>query len=714
MASYELATKAEILAIFQRSTALLDRLLDHDDEDDDFDLAQHKEHRRVVRYVGEALRFCAVAAEALRDPSLGDVVMEGVRRVEDFDDYADSHPRTIHHALSVLLKAGLPADKRIRKFAKHSHAGLREAVARGLDPHGKTERLLLENLASDPVAAVRQAAQKSLAAVAEVPWWTGKWKTDPTLRLLPGEQEACGPALRRTSEILDLSHYEVLHKETNLAELCAELQKLPDDLAIEAIEQFCRAAERYAMESVAPLLLLLFERRDGLAALERLIDHWGRSDAGMSHEGSLAKIVIAAPGPTRLAICQRLVALVVAAPPADRSEIGESPAWLAASVVGSAWPPDADITPLLDVVLALDGEELADDERDYARSQLADAFGLEGVDPAPVLERLVEARVNGYPHPWAGIGHKVEPLLERAPPDVLRRTAERALQSEDEATIRWSLKHLLGATFDPGADGEPLDRMRAVLAEPRLRKVVLGDSDLTDRALAVLRSELRGGTLSYPEAVHTLEAIARLYGGLADAGVTIGLLRMNRTELEQIEANRREHQEATGPFLGPPELHGPPSEAEWEALRQSRAAFAPDDLEGSANLWMRTLSAGNWTAEEGAVLATFVALFREGRTDDLAFALGSALASKPDAELLPLFDEIVIGADRHTRPLLKRFRAETRVALGLAPMKPKDGAAGATPDVEANDDLPGGAWDDESDDDESDDDESDDDESDDE
>jgi hypothetical protein len=697
MTRHEIATKAEILAIFERSNDLLNSLLD-EDEDEDRDREREREHARGIDFVLEALRFCSVAAAALGDPSLGEVVMTASDVAEQFDDHAEDHHHTIAFSLSVLLDAGLAVDKHVRAFATSPEAQRREAVASGLRPRGEAERALLDLLAADPVAAVRNAAKKSLATVIEVPWWTGKWKSDPAARLLPGELETCGPALRRISEILDHSFYAiVMQDDVGPAELIAELAKLPGALAVEVIEHFCRSAERYFLKNAAPLFHLMFEREGGIEALERLIEMWGRADDGMLvHKDVTAIVRSAAPAP-RLAVCTRLLALVAAAPASERVSLRRSPAWLAGAIVGNAWPPDVDVTPVLETALALGEEELAEHARDYARFQLADALAIAGMDPTPLLGRLVEARVAGYPGPWAGLGRAADVLLDRAPIAVLRSTAERALASEDVATIQWAAKHLLGAAFDAGTDGPPLERVRVLLAQPRLRSALVSDHGLVDRALAVLRSELRQGALSYAEAVETIEGIGRLHGGLAPVGMHSHIGRTSPARAEEIEQKRLQARQAVGAFLGPPELGGPPIEEEWAALRRAYATYpadSADDLEKRANLWSKTLSDGPWTPEERAVLDQTLATLRAGRPE-VGFALGSALLCKPDADLFPLFDDVVALCEDHSRPLLKLYRADARETLGLPETSGQSVADGKADD----DDLPAGNWEDEDEDD---------------
>jgi hypothetical protein len=696
MGSNEIATSAEIRAIFERATELLARLPGWvDDAGDDEDQDERVRSNNLSIYCAtEALRFCAVAAAALREPGLGDIVVGVVDHLTDFESRAANHHRTAFEALSDLLAAGLRADKQVCGLAQSENAELREAVARGLRPLGDQERALLEQLASDPVAAVRKSAKKSLAGAAEVPWWNGKWKSDPAVRLLPGESASCGPALRRASELLELSSHALGNGDA-LAELVGELGKLPGELAVEAIEQVCRASERYQLKSLQPLVLHMLERAEGLAAFERLVEHWGRSDAGLHHRDALPKIALAAPSETRLALWQRLIALVTAAPIGERSAVSRSPAFLAGAIAGEIWPPEVDVSPVLDAVLALHDDSLGPYKHDYARRHVAAALVLPGVDPAPVLGRLVEARLAGYPGAWKGIGDVADALLARAPREVIRETAERALPSKDAPTLAWALGQLLGAAFDPALDGSPCERAGVLLAEPRLRAVILEHDRLVDRVLPVLRSELRRDLLSCAEAVETFEGIARLYGGLA---VTSALEHARRTgePAEALERSRREAQAKVSVFLGPPELAGPPTQAEWEALRRARAANEPAEVEERSSLWRRTLSEGPWTPQERAELETLMGHFRAGEVDALEYDLAAGIGSKPDLELLPLLDEIVARCNTDMRPLAKRYRADARKALGIAPPEKKATKHAQKAGAEA-DDLPGGAWNDDDD-----------------
>jgi hypothetical protein len=654
--------------------------------------------------VAESLRFCVAAAGGLRDPSLADVVLGSLERLEQLGNEPRGPLRCALEALVPILAAGVPAGPRVRELAASSSALIREAVALGLSPRGPEEQALLVALAADPMVAVRNAANASLAAVGGVPWWTGKWNSDPAARLLPREVEAGGEALRRVSELLDRPRHELFHarKDELLPELVGRLRELPDALAIEPLEKVCTGAAPMRTGEVGPLLLHLLEREGGVEAFLRMIEAWGREDHPDLRSMDLKAVIPMAPATTRGALCRRLLAYVAETPQGTRFEARRRAAVLAASFVGMAWPVDDDITPVLDELLRLGAEEGAWESGSSAPARklldaLASALWLEGVDPAPVLERLCDARVAGYPIPWRGFARGADVLLARAPWEVLRRTAERAIHSEDEATIEWAAGMLLDEVFDPARDGAHVDRARALVSDARIRPVMIRTDGLRDRAVATLRADLRAGRLSYPDAVETFDTIGRLYGGLA-LDLTNDLVRPDPALREAAYLAARTE---IAPFLGPIEVQGPPTEEEWEALRRARAAFRAEHLRQSAFLWTHTLRAGGFTAEERADLETYLAAFRGGATElagSLLRALNKKVASAPDevpAELPGWLDEICARCAPKDRSRMKYWRGDLRKALGL-PRKP----AASHAEAPAQTELPGGEWNDDDDDDE--------------
>ncbi len=311
--------------------------------------------------------------------------------------------------------------------------------------------------------------------------------------------EAGGEALRRASELLDRPRYELLHarKDELLPELLGYLRALPDTLAIEPLEKVCTSTAPMSTDEAAPLLLHLLEREGGADAFLRMLEAWGREDLPDLRAIDLKRVLPMAPAPARAALCRRLLAYVAETPQGTRFQSRQQAAVLAASFVAVAWPVEADITPVLDELLRLGAEEGAWDWNSQAPARklleaLAGALSPESVDPRRCGSTLRGARA-GYPIPWKGFAGRADALLDRAPKEALRRTAERAIHSEDEATITWAAGKLLDEVFDPEKDGAHVDRARALVSDPRLRPVMIQSDGLRDRAVATLRADLRAG-----------------------------------------------------------------------------------------------------------------------------------------------------------------------------------------------------------------------------
>src|SRR5262249_28055321 len=150
----------------------------------------------------------------------------------------------------------------------------------------------------------------------------------------------------------------------------------------------------------------------------------------------------------------------------------------------------------------------------------------------PFLERVLEARLAGYPGTWRRLGSVLDKLFARVQGPVLRPVAEQAILGDNEDSIRWGLVQLVGPAHDPTRDAPPLELLARFLAEPRYRKVILSTEALRQRAVALLRADLRADRLAFVEACTTLLLIGDLYGGVAVGSFS---LRRRRND-EEIEA----------------------------------------------------------------------------------------------------------------------------------------------------------------------------------
>src|SRR5690606_11664870 len=108
--------------------------------------------------------------------------------------------------IRALLRLAPPLPAETRSLVSHENAEIRAAVAGGLQPRGEEEVELLELLSADPVADVRNAAQKSLSSLREIRWWRGKFSQDPAALLRPEDAAALQPTFEELSRVLDASY----------------------------------------------------------------------------------------------------------------------------------------------------------------------------------------------------------------------------------------------------------------------------------------------------------------------------------------------------------------------------------------------------------------------------------------------------------------------------------------------------------------------------
>jgi hypothetical protein len=650
-----LASRQEIEVLFAAVAAAMDELLRSARHDDPGGPASYAERREAASGLAEALRFCCVAAQDLGDPALLPLIREAVERGQRFDPDACDDRTAMGQGLTRLLRAGAPADKEISEIARSKDPRLRFAVAAGLRPRGPAERALLEELAADTAVHVRDAAKKTLVEVGEVPWWKGKFESDPAARLLPDEVERVKPALVRVSELLDQPRYKLVGVRGDPGPLLAELALLPDELAVEVLRKLCGPFDAHAASFAGPLLVHLLSREGGVDAFDRLLARWAEDEP----TAVLAKETIVAAarepgGAVRRELCELLLQRAAGQPAVDRLSGYANPARLAAEVVASAWPPGEDISPVFEVILRLAGEqlelELNGRLKDAIVEALASILTNEEADARLVIPRALEARILGYPKEYSLFSSAADTLLSRLDREPLRAAAERAVDSEDEGTVRWGLTRLLEEAFDEARDGDPIDRVRGFFAHPRLRGAILADHGLSLRALCPTREALRRGELEYPVAVALFERIGSVFGGVTHRSPAVLADPSMRLTREELEEHRRGQREELEGWLGPEKCQGPPTAEEWERLREARGRHGFESLREEVRLWGTALEEGPFSAVERRDLDRFLEAFRGGATE-IGRLLATAMTCKEDpavaAELKELVDKLGI------RPVLE-------------------------------------------------------------
>jgi hypothetical protein len=663
-----LATADEIRAIFRRARAAVVQIMTRDD-DDDFDADEYRRESERLRAAVEALRFCCIAAGQLGDASLVPLVIDAIAAREDLDAHADDDVSAMSGALTWLLRAGAPVGPEVQALAAHHDPHLRAAVAAGLPARGEREIALLDALATDPIPDVRNAAKKALAPIREVAWWKGKFTSDPVARLLPDEALALKPTLERLSALLDEPRYRLEDRKGELEEL---VSALPDALLVDLVETIHSSSDAFGGRFPA-LLTALLARPGGLDAFKRLCAIWSEERMTYLKGDDLAACVAALPRAARAAVCGDLAAHAASFPPSVRTSLRGGPARLAAELAGVAWPPGEDLSPLLDTMLSI-SQELGDSpEMDWVLTGLRKALESDEADPTTILDRVLDARLAGHPGPWKRLGRSLDDLLERAPASALRPAAERAILTEDRASVAWGIAQLLGRARDGERDPPAPELLARFLAEPRYRAVVVGSTSLRKRAVAPLRAELREGKLSHREACEAISAVGELYGGVATS--MLGGVSLAQSEASA-EASRQEERQAIEAFLGPEALRGPPTAEEWAVLRAARGPLVrAGEPAGELKHALQALPPGPWSAEDRPVLEEAARRFLAEGEVGLVLPLAMALSSKPSEGELPLIDELIARAEPRSRPLLKMVRGTVRELLGL-PKKPAVAPAG--------------------------------------
>lgn len=657
-ATYTFATAAEIRAIFDRAFTALDSLGEDDDDDD----TDHLDRTRIVREnlrheaAIAALRFGSLAAGQLGDASLLPLIVQAIEVVDHYDHHADDHPTTLGSALAQLLARGVTLDESAKELVSHRNPDIRAAMAASLLPRGEVEMALLQTLATDTIAEVRNAAKKTLQTVRDVPWWTGKFSSDPTARLTPEEALAHKPTFERISTILDQHRYTLAKSEQELAELAASL---PHEIAVDLAVGVLEIREPYQKE-YAHLCMMLMTREGGEAAFIRLCKRWNEGESRSYLQGEhLGAVVRRLPAAIATALCMRFAAEACSVLPHERSMQQGNGARHLAEIAGHGFPPGQDVSPLLDLVLAL--PPLETNSIDWVAHGLAEAFGAEGADTRTVIDRVFEARLAGYPGPWKPLWRALDILLTRTPGAILRPIAERAIASDDDGVATWGLEKILGSAHDPDRDPPAPDLLARFFTEPRYRRLLLASS-LSSRTLPILRAALREGRLEMKDIVTTMRHIGTLYGGVAPRNGHYGL-RPDSPEMQ--EAARVKERDALGVFLGPEALRGPPTQEEWAEVRaaRKRRLEAPDAKPGTL---LEVLPDGPWAPDDRAFFERCWELVREAEGDGHeATDLAAALSGKPDRDLFAHFPALLARAPAHCRGMIHIYRRSAADQLGI-------------------------------------------------
>jgi hypothetical protein len=586
-----------------------------------------------------ALRYCAAMAVHLGATSLLDVLVEALLAFPELHLVVeDDDVHGLAGAVGRLLERGAQVTPEVSRLSASEDPRLRWHVARGLAPVGPEAIAVLEGLAADANADVRAEARGKLRERGEVPWWRGKLSRDPLPALSPEERARHAEALARISAILD----EPSEKQDGLrAELVELAGTLPDAVMIDLGATLLRGIEG-GWEAEAPLATRLASRPGSEEAIFGLLRVW--TDADLSYHGVLLmKAALGAlAGPRRGEVCWALARFALGASDEAR-DARRSAEMMAAEIAGEAWPPGEDTEPLLDALLLV--EPLAGSWHDRIASALSRALRHPPAAPERMIQRAVEARLSGFPGRSAAFGAALQALLEAAPGQVLRATALAARDSDELDTVRWGVGQLLGQAWDAALDPPRPELVEALCGVPRMRAALLTLHPQHRMAIAPLRRALRAGQLTYHEALTTVRAVGAIYGGLDTSGLYESA-RPGAPERRRAEAEdeRRQLREDLAPFLGPPELRGPPTDEEWSTLRALRRASSEHERY-AALLNLCVPEGPTWHPEDRALVDEGLAAARAGKAEAVSL-VAEALTIKPQPGDLAILDELIaLAAD---------------------------------------------------------------------
>ncbi|MDI3283679.1 hypothetical protein [Polyangium sp. 15x6] len=668
-----LATAEEIRTIARRAITLMEVL--HEGHDDDVawnDPDAQRLDNLVFRGAKEAMRFCATAAGLLGDASLLQLVVALLEEQGGWDDHADKDTDVVAEGLGELLRRGAPVNDSVEAFAASPNDEIRAIIAAGVRPTNERAVKLLERLAKDPIADVRKPAQEALASRGELPWWAGKWQRDPLAHLPEADAEAIREPIQRISAMLDESRWTLMKQEREFTELVA---KLPDPIAVDVLETTLGSGGNHATRM--PLTgAHLLSREGGTEAFLRVLEGWAKGRA--FHLTADHKAMVASLSHERaVTVGLALAKYALSAPASMRDEVA-TPYFLAAELAEEVMPPGADLSPIVEMVLEAP-EVTTSRGMDFIMNKIANVLGAKNARPGALSERLLEARLAGYPGAWSRMGANIDKLVQKAPFELLRPAVEQALRSEDDKLTRWGLRCILTDAYAAETDGSRIELAARLCEDARLRGLIVADPTLTKMAIMPLRAALRRGELACTEALNVVSAISELWGGVAPMFFSRVF-----TGAEKDEA-RSKLRDEHAPFLGPEELRGPVTEDEWTALRRARDANPPNEY----GAWMRTLGVlpeGPWHPEDRALIDRALAAFEE--RPELAMPISMCLTAKATVDDLPIFDRLIQRAPDH-RALVRSNLYSTRERLGL-PKKPAD-------DAEKAEATSGGDWMDEED-----------------
>lgn len=191
---------------------------------------------------------------------------------------------------------------------------------------------------------------------------------------------------------------------------------------------------------------------------------------------------------------------------------------------------------------------------------------------------------------------------------------------------------------------------------------MLTDLHLAKIAISPLRAMFRRNELDFVMTCMAIRVIGEFWGGPLMPYVTRVALDTGKIE-ETRAQTRAKYQDC----LGPEELHGPVSDAEWDILRRVREPMLSHDEPP----WMELLCIlpdGSWHPADRALLERAVAACEH--SERIAFPVMLCLSAKATVNELPIFEQLLQFTTKSDRAFYRGQYYELRERLGL-PKKPE-------------------------------------------
>jgi hypothetical protein len=602
---------------------LAEEALDTLYDDEETGIFQSKERSYQIATSIAALRFCAANAATLKEVSLLPSLIEAIEALGFYNDEGGDLLYVTLRAIKTLLPLAPLLPKEALALVSHRRPEFRAALAEGL-PATNTQALeLLEVLAIDSSAEVRGPAQRKLSSLREIPWWAGKFSSDPLALLGDEDKSTLKPILEDLCKLLDLTYAS---KEQS-AQVASLAEKLPEALlfalARRALSDFeqVRGWQR-------SLLGVILRRPGGCPLVWELMSlHWSNAEFGFAMGYLIADVMGGMSSEARASICLEFLDYLSAPEVASAKH---KPQRGVVDVIVKSWPSEVDPSPILEAILL----------EKISASGITELFKRQELNIEPVLDRFVEAHAAGYPGAWNSLSTVGQELISRAPIEVLQRAVALSLNSENDELALWGLRQRINKSYDEQHDPPRYVLMEQLFAVPRYRTLIYKDIELRPYALPLLRRELVSKPLSFSEASNIMRCIDGVYGGLEF------ILKDLHAASAEKQEKRREELEL---FFGPEALRGPASEAEWRCYRALREPpQEADNPEARLEFWsnaLHILPSGPLPPEDKTFLQGALQR-RESGERIPGLWLGFALALDPLPEYLPFLEKVATEKDQ--------------------------------------------------------------------